>query len=291
MPISPFAFGPDKVAPRVYPSSAASKTIAKPTAQWTYPTTWTEIVSAASMTTGFVLCGVTARFITSLQIDIAVEIGTGTASSEVTLDKFSFGGTIAGVVSDPVTFSVYHSQLLGPHYIPSGTRIAGRQAQDLASAWIFSAVYLYGFDVATPALAAKIIDQMQLAQGFATKGGDRLPTTDFVTLTHSGSAWTDGAWVEIDPAVSADTIIEGVTTRGASGADWTVQFGYGAAGVEVALPAYMPAMSAVSTTPQDAFIPCPFPLYVPKGARLVARQRCVGTTLTNKVAAKVTYLK
>jgi len=290
MPNTALFVGPDTATPIVFPTDTTSVAIAAPTAQWAFNATWTQIV--ASTGAGFVLCGVVVRLIRTVATYGTIELGTGAAASEVHLDAFSYSGFVSGVVDDIVSFIILHSQLIGPHYIPAGTRIAGRNAQHVATGWSTAAIYLYGFTVSSPEIATRFINQRNLIQGFATKGGDRLPTTDFIALTHSGAAYTQGAWVEIAASTTEDLVVEGISLLNVTSArDYVVSLGYGTAGNEVMLPAFFPMMSSATTTPSISNIPAPLPLFVPKGSRLVARQKANSTSGTTSVAVKVTYLK
>lgn len=290
MPQLPYLFGPDSIAPHTYPFETVATTVAAPAAQWTFPATWTQVV--ASTSAGFVLCGAVVTNFGAIARQVVIEIGTGGAGSESRLAMFDVFGYINGVVDDSVSFIVSQAQLLGPFYIPSGTRIAARQAQSVTATFNASQLILYGYNVASPEIAARIINQTQLLQGFATRSGERLPNTDFVTLTHAGSAWANGAWVEIESALDYDTVIEGSRLAvNTSGRTYTVQFGYGSAGNEVPLPAFYPMPSVSVLQPEFSFVPSPLPLYVPAGQRLVARQKANSTSGTIKVAANVTYLK
>lgn len=245
----------------------------------------------SSLPNGFVLCGVAYATATSAELWAVIEVATGAAASEVPLDRFSFGMFLNDPTAD-ATCVLAEAQLVTPYYIPAGTRLAARGASSAGSG-SNGRMYTYGFTVPSPEIGAKIVDHMQFVQGHATKGGDRLPNTSFTTLAHSGAGWTAGAWVEISASVPEDCFVLGTAAYSTvSSRDWHIEFGVGAAGSEVVLPARLPVprANAVTRGPQP-HIPCPYPLYVPKGARLAARQYAAGTTGAVQIAAKVAYLK
>lgn len=276
----------------VYPVDTAPGSMVAPTAQDTYPATYSTIV--ASTAAHFICCGVQSfvpRTSGAPLIGYA-ELATGAAASEVVFERFGYGFQLTDATNDAVYF-IHQSQLLNPFYIPSGTRIAGRQAQDHASVFTASPTYLYGFNVPSPSIAARVLDRMQNLQGHAGKGGDRFPNIGWVTLTHSGTAWVPGAWVQLSASVADDCLVEGAyAAPDTNNRNYRIEFGVGGAGSEVLLPAMLPMAGFVGGLPSsNGLIPCPMPLYVPKGARLSARQKASTTTGTMRCAAKVTYLK
>lgn len=276
----------------VYPVDLAPVSMAAPTAQDTFPATYSTLV--ASTAAHFICCGVQVCIPRTLGSPLTgyAELATGAASSEVVFERFGYGFVVNDATAD-ATYFMHQSQLLNPFYIPSGTRLSGRQAQDHASAWTSCPTYFYGFNVPSPSIAARVLDRMQNLQGHAGKGGDRFPNIGWVTLTHSGTSWVPGAWVQLSASVADDCLVEGAY----AGADqnnkhYRIEFGIGGAGSEVLLPAMLPfAGFAVGQPVSNGLIPCPMPLYVPKGSRLVAREKCISTTGTMRCAAKVSYLK
>lgn len=285
---TPYIFAPGGVGVQ-YPLDAASVSVAAPTAANAWGV-YTAIV--ASLGAHFICCGAVIFVLRTggNPVNGGIELATGAAASEVAFERFGYGMLINDPTGDG-TGSLVFAHKLQPFYIASGTRLAARQWQDHASFWSVARTYLYGYSVPSPEIAARVIDNSQLLQGHAGKGGDRLPNIGFTALTHSGAAWTAGAWVEIAASVAEDCVVEGMHAIVNTGRDYGIEFGVGAAGSEVLLPARLPMTNIGATVPYVPFVPCPMGLYVPKGARLAARQKANSTTGTISVAAKVSYLR
>lgn len=278
--------------PIVFPTDAASANIAAPAAQWTFPGTYTQITASVG-SSPVVLCGA----VISLQVGFttlygSMELNQG-AAPEVPFDRFSFGVQCSDSTNDAVI--VYnHARLLEPRYLASGTRLSAQQAQSVTSNWKATKIYLYGFVVPNPQVGAKVIDAIQFVQGHAGLGGDRLPTTGWSSnLTHSGTSWTFGAWVEIVASAAEDLMIVGISAlANTTNRDWVIELGTGANPNEVALPAQVPVVSPGSTMLAFAAdTPLPWPVFVPKGTRIVARHKNSSTNGTIAIALKVAYLK
>lgn len=289
MPKAPGFIGPSNLAAYTIPYEAPATNITAPTSDGVYGN-WSQMV--ASLPTNFILCGAVSLNFGSITRPVAVQIGTGGAGSEVVLDSYRLEAWVTGVVDDIVSFITYSSVALGPHFIPAGTRIAARQAQQVASGFNTTPTILYGYSVATPDIFAKVVDFRRLINGLETNGGNIFPDVGYTTLTHAGSAWGNGAWVELDSAVDYDAVIDHCNLKMiTTGRTYAVEFGYGSAGNEVALPGYFPMPSLGVLAPSIINIPSPMPLYVPAGQRLVARQKANSVSGQISVAAHLTYLK
>jgi hypothetical protein len=273
----------------VYPSGASSIQNT-PGTSWAW-SGYTQIV--ASLGANFVCCGASIAYTTASGLEVygAVELAEGAASSEVAFERFSYGFYMSDSTND-ASGIVTASQLFAPRYIASGTRLSYRGAISSATGST-QRIWLYGYTVPSPEIGAKLIDGLQWVQGHAAKGGDRLPNTDFTSVTHSGTAWVASGWVEVTASAADDLLVTGAQIYGTTGSrEWIIEYGVGAAGSEIVLPALLPAPYS-STVLRASYnhVACPLPLFVAKGQRLAVRAYGNSTTGTVKVATKVEYLK
>jgi hypothetical protein len=246
----------------------------------------------ASLPNNFVLCGaVVSAFTGSFQTASVIELATGGSGSEVVFERFGFSTVFNPPPTESASIVYVHTQPLAPQYIAAGTRLAARIAMQTSSAYFSPTMYLYGFTAPSPSLAARYIDAMQWMQGLATKGGDRLPNTSFIALSHAGTAWAAGAWIQIASSVSEDAIVEGITIQAITNRSFYVELGIGAPGSEQALPCFFPQAGQSIFLQRSSFVPSPRGLYIPRGSRLVARQYASSTTGTCEIAVKLSYLR
>jgi hypothetical protein len=276
-------FGPG-ATPAVYPADANSIAIVAPTAQWTFGA-YTQLV--ASTPSDFVLCGISSFYISDSDQDGVVQLATGAAASEVPFEEISFGSFAGGGTPTAI---INVNRLIHPYFIPSGTRISGRQALGNPTNWDTLITYLYGYTV-PPAFAVNEFKRWQLLGGFTGKGGVRWPATDYVTMTHVGTAWAWSTWNEIEASADEACLIEAVTVLPVTSSRHAViELGVGASTAEVPLPAWFPVPGVGTFLPRHD-IPASVPLFVPKGSRIAARFKSNSTTGNQKIAIKVSFIK
>lgn len=119
-----------------------------------------------------------------------------------------------------------------------------------------------------------------------------------VTLTPSGSAWTNSAWVQLTAATASASILTGLvlaTNWGDSSSiaeDWEVDIGTGAASSEVRIATFKGRIVAIFGQNPDLLLWIPTVVgidNIASGARLSARIRTSSTNVTTWNCA-VTYL-
>jgi hypothetical protein len=109
---------------------------------------------------------------------------------------------------------------------------------------------------------------------------------DSVSVTPSGTAWSNSAWVEIVSAASADSVLTGITIRSSSTESvWVeIDIGVGAAGAEAVIDTYKifnNGQNFSTNTIGGSFVQRGIPVdAIPSGARVAIRIRTSTTALT-----------
>lgn len=112
------------------------------------------------------------------------------------------------------------------------------------------------------------------------------------SVTPSGSAWADSAWVELSAATDTDWVLTGAYcfTRAAT-ADWELDVGIGAASSEVVICTFKGFVRNIATYGHGLLTPLPIPIdNIPSGSRVAIRMRKAGTN-TSDWTFKICYLK
>ena len=262
----------------VLPSSAIT-TQRNPAGSWSW-SAYAEITSGESFE--FVLTGIQVLVIGNPKGSAVIthvlnqlEIATGAAGAEVTIEAAGLGWIGFIVTADSNLVSTSTSFPISPKVIPASTRLSVRATQNVAitgSGGSATEMYftLVGYTQKLPKLYPIYSNSSRL-KGLYNGISKVAPVASSTSVTADSPAGTYGAWVQFIAAADSDLLIWGVAAIkqfGASASSVIFQIGTGAAGLEIvrgAIP--IPRRSAVGSGWSQTNIP----IFVKTGERVALR--------------------
>ena len=264
------------------------------TAAWAQSAAFAQLV--ASSAAEYVTCslGVSlrqGRTLTANGVDAeaglwTAHLYTGAAASEVERAARALGLahriSITGIVDDAVTsqaLAQLATQL--PMYgmrIPAATRITAKTACSLDGAThlkvAFTWLLVYDATLIAPARLWAWDEDEFAAGGDSYQNASKIwpATPAALNVTSSGTNWVYGSWLQVDAALDADYLIEGISMGNElSGTNASVQaqLGLGAGGSEVAQSTTY--QRRLGTDRTGGFYPFTHPFIAFKGERLAVR--------------------
>ena len=111
-----------------------------------------------------------------------------------------------------------------------------------------------------------------------------------VTVTPSGTAWANSAWVQVIASTPADIVVAGLVVSGGANVEFEFDIGKGAAGSETVVATISGVTKSGASSPR--WLPLPIPIdNIASGQRVAVRVRQAGTTATNYTVKLVYYEK
>jgi hypothetical protein len=159
----------------------------------------------------------------------------------------------------------------------------------LVAIWIFS-----GFPQIwqNPRIPPKIEEAQAIAPGqYTTTALKVAPSAAAgVTVTPSGTAWANSAWVQVIASTPAPIVVAGLVVGGGPTAEFEFDIGKGAAGSETVVATISGNTKSGASSPR--WLPLPIPVdNIAAGQRVAVRVRQSGTTATNYTVKLVYYEK
>lgn len=251
----------------------ASSTAAIVTASATIHTkgAWVELIASTSLPVSeLVLYSTGALFVAGSDTSSLFDIGIGAAGVEVVV--------VSDVLMGGVSPSMWSWRL--PVGIAQGSRVAIRMQSAVASKTIEAQMYAIGGGFVPPD-----------SGGSAVTWGAVPAASSGTLLATPGAVNTKAAWTVLSAATTASARYALVTAQPVTGITVTlathlIDIGIGAAGVEQVI---IPNISAeVDANERIQYAPLCFPVSIPAGTRLVARQQSNSIVTTGVPRVAVT---
>lgn len=183
-----------------------------------------------------------------------IQIGVGGSGDEVSIGEChaSYGVGFGG--------GRFQLPLPSARWVPAGSRVSLRMT--ISSGGASLGVGLGYLEAATaPDFANWSDDLVQVA--YAS-----------ISMSTHATAWTNGAWVEIDPNVAFARMITAYAWDNPAPVEVCVDIGIGAANSESVVTTVRWASGCGVSSTSFGYMLLPIPARIPSGSRLVARARC-----------------